>query len=176
MGLGSLATRQKAIPFRANWYDGSGVGNQFPDVGPWADLYSLSNGNTSYIRLALPTAGDLVQLRLTLQAINVTATTQMRIALGRFAADGINVDTTRTAAERAADWLKISGQEALYSWAAGEQILIDGLDLLKALPKEGEPGYSSDGFVLYVGIASSNVAGWELQTFKVDGSVQIGVL
>lgn len=176
MGVSDLATRKKAVPFRANWYDSGGVGNQFPDVGPWADLYSLSNGNTSYIRLALPAAGDLNQLRLTLQAINTTAAVQMRIALGRFAANGINVDTTRTAAQLAVDWRKISGQEAPYSWAAGEPILIDGLDLLKALPREGEPGYSRDSFVLYVEITSSDLTGWDLQTFKVDGSVQIGVL
>lgn len=175
MSKTGLATRNKAMPFRANCYDSYNIGNQFPDVLPWSDLYNLSQGISSYIRLAVPASGDLVQLRLTIQALNPSASTQMRIAICRFGTDGISVDTM-TAAERAISSRLITGQEALLSWAAGEPILVDGIDLLKALPKEGEPGYSRDGFVLYIGLATASTTGWKLSTFKVDGSVQMGVL
>lgn len=175
MSKSSLATRSKAIPFRANTYDGYNIGNQFPDVLPWSDLYNLSLGLGSFIRLALPASGDLVQLRLTIQALNPSAATQMRISICRFGADGIGVDQM-TDEERAVSSRLITGQEALLSWPAGEPILVDGLDLLKALPKEGEPGYSRDGFVLYIGLGSASQVGWSLKTFKVDGSVTMGVL
>lgn len=171
-----LATRTKAIPFRANWYDQATTGNAFPDVNPVADLYNLKNGGSGFIRLALPAAGDLVQLRLTLQAINTSAATTITVALGRFAADGINVDTTQTAAERAIIARQIIGSDTMPVFSAGQDIILDGLDLLKALPKEGDAYYNRDGFVLYIGVSASSVAGWTLKTFKVDGSVQMGVL
>lgn len=176
MSKSDLSTRRKAIPFRANWYDSDSVGNKFPDVSPFSDLYNLSTGYSSNIRLAVPAAGDLVQLRLTLQAINTSASTQVSVSLGRFAADGINVDTTMTDAERAIITRKIMGDDSPLVFPAGTPILLDSLDLLKALPKEGEPYYNRNGFVLYLGITTANRAGWSLRTFKVDGSVQMGVL
>lgn len=176
MRPGSLATRKTAIPFRANWYDQASVGNAFPDVWPYADLYNLKQGITGYIRLAIPAAGDLVQCRLTLQALNTTASTSIRLAIGRFAANGISVDTTMTAVERAKSHRALTGGDAALVFPAGTPILIDGLDLLKAMLKEGATGYNRDGLVLHIEITSANLAGWTLAAFKVDGSVQMGVL
>lgn len=174
--LGSLATRKTAIPFRANWYDQWQVGNTFPDVPPGADLYNFKVGSSGYVRLALPAAGDLVTCRLTIQALNTSASTSIRLAIGRFAADKINVDTTMTAAERAISHRAITGDDIALVFPAGTPILIDGVDLIKAMLKDGEPGYNRDGLVLYIDISSANLAGWSIQTFKVDGTVQMGAL
>lgn len=176
MSRGDLATRANAIPFRANWYDQSTIGNAFPDVSPFSDLYNLSTGNSGNIRLAIPAAGDLVQCRFTLQAINTSASTSIRVSIGRFAADGINVDTTMTPQERNISHRQLTGSDNSLVFAAGAPILIDGLDLLAGMLKDGQPGYNRDGMVLYLDISSSNLAGWLLRQFKVDGTVQIGVL
>lgn len=180
MVLGNLATRSKAIPFRANWYDeNNSIGNAFPLVGvipSRSDIYELSIGTSGAIRLAVPASGSLVETRLTLQAVNPSASTAIRLGIGRFAADGLTAISSYSPDEITAMHRKLNGTDSPLVFSAGASILIDNMDLLKAIPKEGQANYSRDGFVLYIEIVSTDVTGFTLRSFKVSGSVLMGVL
>lgn len=171
MGKGNLATRNTAVPFRAVAW------------GPM-DLYSAfgdrDNGNLAggLIRFVRPFAGDIITAKLTIIGTAPTGgTAQIRLYKGDFAADGVSKVTTYTAERIAADHKAITGLDVPFSFTSGSQLLIDGVDLMRIITKEGDSDYNEDGFMLGVEVTGvPNPTTFSFREFKLDCTAQMGVL
>lgn len=176
MGQSNLALRPKAIPFRSLWFDGYVIGNDFDGQTINSDLFKLMLGDGGSIRMTLPTKGEVVELRLTIQGTAPTgAPTTIRIARGTFDTDTITaVAPDENTIKR--HMVALFGADTPLSYGSDAEILIDGLSLVPILPRKGDADFNEDGFVLYIDIMGSDTDDLEIREFKVDGSVQIGVL
>lgn len=176
MGRSNLALRPKAIPFRSLWYDGFDIGNDFDGQTIYSDLLKVMVGDGGSVRMTRPTKGDLVELRLTIQGTAPTgAPTTLRFAIGTFDTDGITaIAPSETTISQ--HMTALFGSSAPLSYGSEAEILIDGISLMPVIPKKSDPDYNEDGFVLYVEINGSETDDITIREFKVDGSVQIGVL
>lgn len=187
MGRSNLALRPTAMPYRAMWYDSSAVGNQIGTAAldVTGDLFGkLNTGsmNGGAIRLARPYKGDIIEAKLTWQAVTAFGDfAEIRFALGTFAADGVTA-VAPDSATIARHHKILTGYSAALSWGSQDVIFIDGLNLTPLIPKRGDADYNEDGFVLYIEIlskyggADTGGGAYTLYEFKVDCSVQIGVL
>lgn len=171
MGRGNLATRNTAVPFRAVAW------------GPM-DLYSAfgdkDNGNLAggLIRFVRPFAGEIITAKLTVIGTAPTGgTAQIRLYKGDFAADGITKVTSYTADRIAADHKAITGRDTPFSFTSGSPLLIDGVDLMRIITKEGDADYNEDGFMLGVEVTGvPNPTTYLYREFKLDCTAQMGVL
>ncbi len=181
MGKQDLSLRNKAIPFRANWYDNtSGVGNQFEPGATTVtgDLTVIRTGNGAggLIRLCRPHYGDIISAFLTLQATApVLAPTTLRFYKGDFNSDGLTAVTSYSETRKAGDWFKISGFESALDYGSQDNVFIDGLDIGYIIPKRGDADYNEDGFILGVDLVNRDPADWYLYNFKIDCIAQMGV-
>lgn len=171
MSISNLSTRKTAIPFRAVAW------------GPM-DLYSAfgdkDNGNLAggLIRFVRPFAGEIITAKLTVIGTAPTGgTAQIRLYKGDFAADGITKVTSYTAARIAADHKAITGRDTPFSFTSGSPLLIDGVDLMRIITKEGDADYNEDGFMLGVEVTGvPNPTTYLYREFKLDCTAQMGAL
>lgn len=171
MGKGNLATRKTAIPFRAVAW------------GP-LDLYSAFGDkefgqlNGGLIRFVRPFAGEIITAKLTIIGTAPTGGTALiRLYKGDFAADGVSKVTSYTADRIAADHKAITGRDTPFSFTSGSQLLIDGVDLMRIITKEGDADYNEDGFMLGVEVTGvPNPLTYGYREFKLDCTAQMGVL
>jgi hypothetical protein len=173
--LSDKRTRVHAVPFRGLWFSGfGGIGNSLDDGIADGDLYQFSLGNAARVRIATPAKGDLIEARLTAQfTVPNTAGTTLEIYIGTFAADGITANTISDA-EISRMHKILTGLSTPFTYAAGEEVFIDGLNLMQLMPKRGDATFNEDAFVLglkltLVGSASQ----WYLSRFQLDCSTQI---
>lgn len=170
MGVGNLATRNKAIPFRAiSWNQ-----DQYNAFG--SKDYGQLNGGL--LRFCRPFAGDIITSKITVIGTAPTgATTYVRLYKGDFQSDGVTAVTSYTEARKAADHLAITGQSAPLSFAAASQLLIDGIDLRRIIPAKGDSDYNEDGFILGVEITGgASPTTYKYREFKLDCTTQMGML
>ncbi len=181
MGQTNLALRPRAIPFRSLWYDNDVYGNRFGvTTGDLYPVWGTTQGNSGSIRMTRPLKGDIVEARLTIQAVTpFGGFADIRFAIGTFDSDGITAIAPSSATIKAHQKI-LFGTENPLSYGNQANIFIDGLNLTPLIPKRGEANFNEDGFVLYTeinGKTGTNASGdWTLYEFKVDCSVQIGVL
>lgn len=169
--LTDKGTRKTAVPFRAVAW------------GP-LDLYSAfgdrTNGNLNggLIRFVRPFAGEIITAKLTVIGTAPTGgTAKIRLYKGDFAADGTNKVTSYTEARIAADHKAITGSAAPLSFNSGTPLLIDGVDLMRIITKEGDADYNEDGFILGVEVTGvPNPTTYRFREFKLDCTAQMGVL
>ena len=187
MGQSNLALRPTAIPFRSLWYDNTSLGNRFGsgvnDIS--GDLYQkVSTGamNGGLIRYCRPLKGDIIEARLTWQAVTAFGDfADIRFALGTFDTDGITPIAPSEATIQAHQKILFGTSNALH-WGSQANIFIDGLNITPLIPKRGEANFNEDGFVLYIDIlskyggADTGGGAYTVYEFKLDCSVQIGVL
>lgn len=173
--LSDKRTRVHAIPFRGLWFSNAGyVGNTLEDGFADGDLYQFSIGNATQVRIATPAKGDLIEARLTAQfTVPSTAGTTLELYIGTFAADGVSV-TTIGASEISRMHKILTGKSTPFSYAASEEVFIDGLNLMQLIPKRGEANFNEDGFIvgLKLTLAGSS-SQWFLRRFQLDCSTQI---
>lgn len=187
MGQSNLALRPTAIPFRSLWYDNTSQGNRFgSNLG---EISGDLDGKVStgfmlggLMRFCRPLKGDIIEARLTWQAVTAFGDfAEIRFAIGTFASDGITA-VAPDSATIARHHKIITGFNAPLSYGSQDNIFIDGFNLTPVIPKRGEAGFNEDGFVLYIEIlskyggADTGGGGYAVYEFKVDCSVQIGVL
>ena len=182
MGTSNLALRPTAIPFRSLWYDDTSLGNRFGSgVGEISGDLS-GKVSTGFMRFTRPLKGDIIEARLTWQAVTAFGDlAEIRLGLGTFASDGVTA-VAPSEATLARQHKIITGYTAPLSWGSQDVIFIDGLNLTPVIPKRGEADFNEDGFVLYVEIlskyggADTGGGAYTVYEFKIDCSVQIGVL
>lgn len=171
MSKGDKALRSKAIPFESTTFNSIG-GILSLDFGS-----SLEQLNAlAYTR---PFAGDLVEARFTMSLTAPPGEAfTMRIALGRFSDDTLEIDDTYTDFEIGQSHTAITGRAAPYSVSAGATLFLDELDLMKGMPKRGDADFNADGFVvlLVLGSAPVDADGFTLNTLRCLCSAQMGLL
>lgn len=172
--IGDKATRFKAIPYRANWFDNtSGIGNQFiPDSTISGDLSVMMTGigTGGMIRFLRPFKGDIISAKLTMQGVTpATGFGQLRIYKGTFAADAVSKGTAPTEEQIARDWKLLTGFSAPIDYGTQDVVFIDGLNLMPIIPARGDSDFNEDGFCIGVDLfLKDGGADWHLYNFKID--------
>lgn len=168
-------TRDTAIPFVANPYGlNLGIPNQ-EDALQIIDFLGTVSATPALrvMRLAKPERGNLIQAYLNL-FLSVNTSITAKVAIGRFDTDGINV-VTPNQTEIDAGHLALTGTTAAIA-SSGGNLIIDGLNLLKQIPKQGDTNYNADGFVLIVQFSRDLTTLDRLRRFEVSCSMQMGLL
>jgi hypothetical protein len=175
--LSDKRTRVHAVPFRGLWFSNlnyGGVGNTLDDGQADGDLRPFSLASSTQVRIATPAKGDLIEARLTMQfTVPNTAGTTLELYVGTFDTDGITPLTISS--EEISRMHKIlTGLSAPYTYGAGEEVFIDGLNLMQLIPKRGDANFNEDAFIvgLKLTLAGSS-AQWYLNRFQLDCSTQI---
>lgn len=166
--------RVNHIPFRGTWFSNGalGVGSQLADGVADGDLAGFAQGNAAQVRIARPAKGDLVEARLTINAVSPpTGFSELSIYVGDFDTDGLT-PLTLSADEIARRWKILSGFNAPLSVGVQDTYYIDGLNLMPLIPKRGEAGFNEDAFIVGLNLVNRD-AGFVLFDFFVDCSVQI---
>lgn len=148
------------------------------------DLYSAFGDkdygqlNGGLIRFVRPFAGEIITAKLTIIGTAPTGgTAQIRLYKGDFDTDGVSKITSYSEARIAADHKAITGLDAPYSFTSGSQLLIDGVDLMRIITKQGDADYNEDGFMLGVEVTGvPNPTTYIFREFKLDCTAQMGAL
>jgi hypothetical protein len=146
-----FAIRKTAVPFtalpfgvafgRANTNDSIQIGS--PLTGePFGTTPALR-----VMRLSKPDRGNMIQAYLNL-FMTVVSPLTAKVAIGKFMADGVTA-ATPTQAEIDAGHLALTGTTAEYA-SSGGNLIVDGLNVLKKIPKKGDAEYNENGIVLIV--------------------------
>jgi len=175
--LSDKRTRVHAVPFRGMWFSNlnyGGVGNTLDDGQADGDLRNFSLGSSTQLRICTPAKGDLIEARLTTQfTVPNTAGTTLELYIGNFASDGITPNTV-SASEISRMHKILTGRDTPFSYAAGEEVFIDGLSLMQLIPKRGDATFNEDAFILGLKLTlAGSSAQWYLSRFQVDCSTQI---
>jgi hypothetical protein len=170
-------TRVHAIPFRGLWFSNlnyGGVGNTLDDGQADGDLRPFSLGSSAQVRIATPAKGDLIEARLTAQfTVPNTAGTTLELYIGKFNSDGITAQTI-SASEISRMHKILTGRDTPFTYVAGEEVFIDGLNLMQLIPKRGHADFNEDAFILGLKLTlAGSSAQWYLSRFQVDCSTQI---
>jgi len=170
-------TRVHAIPFRGLWFSNlnfGGMGNVLDDGLADGDLRPFSLGSAAQVRICTPAKGDLIEARLTAQfTVPNTAGTSLELYIGKFEADGITAQTI-SATEISRMHKILTGLDTPFTYAAGEEVFIDGLSLMQLIPKRGDATFNEDAFILGLKlILAGSSLEWYLNRFQIDCSTQI---
>lgn len=174
MSESDKATRRTAVPFVATPY-AVNLGIPTDDAIQNVDFLGTISDTTPLrvMRLCKPERGDLIQAYLNLFMTAGSALTA-KVAIGRFDTDGVNV-VTPTQAEIDAGHLALTGTSTPFT-SSGGALIIDGLNLVKKIPKLGETNYNKDGFVLIVQFSRTITSADPVRRFEVACSVNMGLL
>lgn len=167
-------TRKTAVPFVATPY-GYNIGLPSEDALQIVEFTGVIDTTPALrvMRLCKPERGDLIQAYMNLFMTADSALTA-KVAIGRFDTDGINV-VTPTQAEIDAGHLALTGTTTPFT-ASGGSLIIDGLNLVKLIPKLGQTNYNKDGFVVIVQFSRDITSSDPVRRFEVSCSVQMGLL
>jgi len=165
MGVGNKATRKTAIPFRARtWDDDVEV-----TIGDGA-------GNSGQIRMCRPYKGEIIEAKMLWWGL-ASDGMQLRLYFGEFEDDGVTAKTSYSESKIARDHKLITGFNAPINYGFMGNIFLDGLSLTKGIPQHGDPDFNPYGFILGIEIDGATIPEfWQLFEFKVDCTVQMGVL
>jgi hypothetical protein len=169
----NLKTRDVSVPFISNpfgQFDGNGIDETqvfFFELGYIADPLVNRYLDGPY---TLPSNMNVTELYLT---VRMTAPDDQdlsfRVAIGRWSHDYIPLDKADyTEYEIGKSHQIITGVPDKFTVGMGESILIDGLNLVKALPKVGDSNYKNDAFVLVLYFDETPV-------FDLSGTIEVFV-
>lgn len=173
--LSDKRTRVHAVPFRGLWFSNfGGIGNSLDDGVADGDLYQFSLGNAAQVRICTPAKGDLIEARLTTQfTVPNTAGTTLHLYIGEFESDGITPKTILQPEIQRMHKI-LTGLDTPFTYAAGEEVFIDGLNLMQLIPKRGDAKFNEDAFILGLKLTlAGSSAQWYLSRFQLDCSTQI---
>jgi len=171
MIIGDKATRNKAIPFEALPFDEYDLNYLNGALG--------SVSRVTQLRFTRPHFGEVVELYLSLQLHAAAASGfTLRLMIGSFSDSNLVPTSSYTEEEIAREHRRITGRDTAYTVAANGTLFIDDLSLLPALPQPGDSDYNEDGFVLVFvfGSAPAITSGYSLDSLRITGSAQMGLL
>lgn len=164
------------------WYDSDDIGNDFIRDGyVGGDLAVIGSlvATGGVVRFLRPYKGDIVSAKLLLLGQTPAAAgNTLRVFKGAYNADGVTAKTYNFTnypeAQRAADWLEITGESAPYTYGSEETVLLDGINILPLIPKRGDADFNEDGFVLGFELElNGTITDWNLHDFKLDCNVRM---
>lgn len=170
-----LRTRVHSVPFRGQWYsDGGIVGVVLENGVADGDLQAFAEGSPAQVRIARPAKGDLIEARLTINAVTPpSGANSLSIYVGDFDTDGLT-PLELSAEEIARRHEILTGYDAPFDYGFQDNVFIDGLNLMPLIPKRGEDGFNEDAFIVGLDLGLKDFPEqWVLYTFKVDCTVQI---
>jgi len=173
--VSDIKRRTNAIPFRGQWFSDSLLVSNFLEDGEAdGDLTDFADGGAAQVRIARPAKGDLVEARLTINAVApVDAPTTLSIYIGDFDTDGLT-PLVLSAEEIAARHMALTGFDEPYFYGSQDNIFIDGLNILPLIPKRGEAGFNEDAFIIGLDLSvKTTPAEFVLYSFKVDCTINI---
>lgn len=168
-------TRVRSIPFRGQWYAEAGIVSVVLENGQAdGDLEAFADGSPAQIRIARPAKGDLIEARLTINAVTpAIGGNSLQIYVGDFDTDGIT-PLTLSSDEIKRRHAILTGFNAPFDYGSQDNVFIDGLNLMPLIPKRGETGFNEDAFIVGLDLVLKDFPSqWVLYTFKVDCTVQI---
>ena len=171
--------RKNAIPFQGKWfsnYVGTQTGSQLANGVADGDLAAFAVGTPAQIRIARPAKGDLVEARMSLNAVSSDGGfSEMILYIGDFDTDGVTpLALTRT--EKLRRHKILTGYAAEFTYGVQNNIIIEGLNLMQLIPKRGETGFNEDAFIIGIDYSEKNppvFSPFKLFEFKVDCAVQM---
>ena len=171
-------TRVNAIPFRGTWFsnlDFGAVGSTLEDGFADGDLGVFADGNSAQVRIATPAKGDLIEARLTINAVfPFSGALGFRCYIGKFESDGLTPQTIDSA-EIGRQYKILTGSSESFYYAAQDNLFIDGLNLMPLIPKRGDADFNEDAFIIGLELTiKDDPQDFVLFDFKVDCSVQMG--
>lgn len=167
--------RKTAVPFTATPF---GVNVGIPNDSDALQILDLIFGTAiatpalRVMRLSKPDIGNLTQAYLNL-FFSAASSLSAKVAIGRFDTDGVTA-VSPTQEEIDAGHLALTGTSSPYA-SSGGTLIIDGLNLLKKIPKKGEANYNADGFVLIVQFSRNLTTSDRLQRFEVACATEMGL-
>lgn len=168
--VSDIRRRANAIPFRGQWFSNSLlVSNVLQDGDADGDLAAFANGGNAQVRIATPAKGDLVEARLTINAVvPFDAPTLFSIYIGDFDTDGLT-PLTLSQAEIDRRHKILTGFDEPMFYGSQDNMFINGLDLMPLLKKRGEAGFNPDAFIVGLQLSvKTTPAEFVLYSFKVD--------
>lgn len=168
--------RKNAVPFQGKWYsnyDGALTGSQLVDNVADGDLGAvITAGGNGQIRIARPTKGDLIEARLTINAVALDGGL-FRFYIGRFGTDGVT-PLTLTDKQKAASWKKMTGFNDYIMYGIMDNVSIDGWNLMADIPPRDSSEFNEDAFIIGLELAETGgVNNFIVYDFKVDCTIQI---
>lgn len=169
-------TRDKAIPFEATSFrNNAGGAVNAGAIGTSDAGLIISSDLLVAIRCCTPDRGALTEAHLNL-IMNVHSATTVKVAIGRFDADGVTAVSSYTQAEIDAMHQKITGSSSAIASSAGV-LFLDGLNVFPFIPKRGDTNFNADGFVILLQFSRArNGANDKYGRFAVMCSAQMGLL
>lgn len=166
--ISDKATRGQAIPFIAEPFDGSdGVTGLDRDKIISSDLIVP-------IRCCTPHNSNLIEAHLNL-IITAGSALTVKVAIGRFESDDFTAVDSYTEGEINAGHRQLTGTDTAIASSAGT-LLVDGLNLLKGIPKRGDTNFSEDGFVVVLQFSRARTGSDELLKFEPLCSALMGLI
>lgn len=164
--------RKTAVPFTATGFC-LATGSINSDDNLNAPFTAGSNvAALRVMRLSKPDVGNLIQAYVNL-FMTVGSALTCKVAVGKFAADGITAQTP-TQAEIDAGHLKLTGTTSPIA-SSGSSFFIDGLNILSLIPKKGDPEYSDKGIVLILQFSRDLTPTDKVNRFEVACSMEMGL-
>lgn len=172
--------RTNAIPFEALPF--STYGNVESDYGAGSggvfwytkDVQTLRAPTLGVVRMSTPIGSNLVDAALNL-IMNVSTSLGVKVAIGRWAANGIDAIESYTQAEIDAMHLALTGQTGAIM-SSGGVLFLDGIELGRLIPKQGQGGYNPAGFVLILQFTRNRNANDILRRFAVQATAEMGLV
>lgn len=180
MGKSDFSVKQKAIPFRATWWDDTGIGNRFdPDgviISGDVEIIRTGNGVGGCIRFSRPAKGDIISAKLYMNAnAAIDAPTELMFGVGTFDTDGLTAIAPDFETLARQHYI-ITGSDESFFYGSQANVFIDGLEFNKLIPKRGDADFNEDGWIMYIDMIIKEPTEWVLFDFKVDCLVQMGQL
>lgn len=162
-------TRDVAIPFEATAF-GRIASGSYDDS---AEMLSTTKLLVA-VRCSTPDRGALTEAHLNVQ-MTVGSALKAKIAIGRFASDGITAVESLSDIDLDIMNKQITGQPDGIA-SVGSTLLIDGVNLFPFIPKRGEAGFNADGFVLIFKFNRVRTSSDQMKRFDLQCSAQMGLL
>lgn len=167
--------RKTSVPFVAEPY---GVNLGIPNEDDALQIRDLIFGTflatpaLRVMRLTKPDVGNLKQAYLNLFFSAATSLTA-KVALGQFDTDGVTA-VQPSQYDIDVGHRKLTGTDTPYT-SSGGNLIIDGLNLAKLIPKKGETDYNQDGFVLIVQFSRDLTTSDSIRRFEVACAMELGL-
>lgn len=170
------STREKAIPFEATSYRNNSGGVVGTGMIGVTDAGLIRSSTLLVpIRCATPDRGALTEAHLNL-TMQVDSLTNVKVAIGRFEADGITAETSYFATEIDSAHKAITGSDTPIA-SSGGTLFLDGLNIFPLIPKRGHPNFNPDGFVVLLQFDRARVSAGDVYgRFLVMCSAQMGLV
>lgn len=180
MSVSDKKIKVNAIPFEAQPF--SRYGNVQTDYGAGAgglfvyttDVQTLRAPGLGVVRMNTPLGSNLIEAALNL-TMQVNSSLGVKVAIGRFDTDGISPVTSYTQAEIDAMHFALTGQSGAIM-SSGGVLFLDGVQIGRLIPKQGDAGYNSSGFVLILQFTRNRTSTDLLKRFNVQATAEMGLV